>query len=55
MEAMMSLSDTYDFEYLVNEAERLVIEELEVQLDEFTDICKCQDFVLDMAAHALTP
>ena len=49
----MSLRETYDFDGLVNEAERLVLEELEDQLERATDICKCQDCVLDMAAFAL--
>ena len=51
----MSLKDAYDFNFLVNEAERLVLEELEVQLKKDTEgeICKCQDCILDMAAYAL--
>ena len=49
----MGLKNSYDFEYLVNEAERLVFEELEQQLNDNADICKCQDCVLDMAAYAL--
>ena len=51
----MSLKDAYDFEFLVNEAERLVLEELEEQLgrDTGNKICKCQDCILDMATYAL--
>lgn len=51
----MSLRDAYDFEFLVNEAERLVLDELERQLEQDMDgkICKCEDCVLDMAAYAL--
>ncbi len=51
----MAFKDDYDFEYLVNEAENLVIDELEHQLsfDAAAGICKCQDCVLDMAAFAL--
>jgi len=49
----MSLRDTYDFDGLVNEAERLVLGELEAQLAQADDLCKCQDCVLDMAAFAL--
>ena len=51
----MSLQDRYDFEYLVNEAEKMVIDELDHQLDMNKDktICVCQDCVLDMAAFAL--
>ncbi len=51
----MSLKDAYDFDFLVNAAERFVLDELEKQLqkDEEGTICKCQDCVLDMAAYAL--
>lgn len=51
----MSLKDAYDFEFLTNDAERLVLDELEQQLMKDADgkICKCQDCVLDMAAFAL--
>ena len=49
----MSLKDQYDFENLVNEAERLVFSELDNQLKEYNNICKCQDCVMDMAAYAL--
>ena len=51
----MSIRDEYDFEFLVNEAERLVLEQLEKQLMETNsaEVCTCQDCVLDMAAFAL--
>ncbi|MCK5197537.1 MAG: late competence development ComFB family protein [Spirochaetales bacterium] len=51
----MSLRDSYDFENLVNEAERVVLEQMEIQLQQESarDICKCQDCVLDMTALAL--
>lgn len=51
----MSLEDKYDFQFLVNEAERLVLEELEKQLEEDREgkICKCEECILDMAAYAL--
>lgn len=51
----MALRDDYNFEYLVNDAERLVIDELERRLtaDAEGRICRCQDCVLDMAAYAL--
>jgi len=49
----MSLKEDYDFEYLQNAAEELVIDELERQLTEKDKICKCQDCILDMAALAL--
>jgi competence protein ComFB len=45
----------YDFGLLVNEAERLVFESLERQLQERAaeNICTCSDCVIDMAAFAL--
>ena len=49
----MAFADTYDFENLVNEAERMVIRELESQLRSAVGVCTCQDCVLDMAAFAL--
>jgi competence protein ComFB len=49
----MGFRDIYDFESLVNEAERLVVEELDRQLSGRSDLCRCQECVLDMAAYAL--
>jgi competence protein ComFB len=51
----MSLRESYNFEFLINEAEHLVLEQLEEELgaEKAKDICKCQDCVLDMAALAL--
>ncbi len=51
----MSLRESYDFENLINETERMVMEQMEKQLqDEKADeICKCEDCVLDMTALAL--
>jgi len=49
----MGLKDSYDFDSLVNDAERLVLAEMEVQIAAARDICTCQDCVLDMAAYAL--
>ena len=51
----MSLKESYNFENLINEAERLVLEKMEIQLQQESsrDICKCQDCILDMAALAL--
>ncbi len=48
----MSLLERYNFEDLVNEAERLVIEELESQLAARGHDAS-EDQVLDMAAYAL--
>ena len=50
----MALIDNYDFEYLKNDAENLVIKELGRQLELYTTtICRCNDCVVDMAAIAL--
>jgi len=49
----MGLRDSYDFDSLVNEAERFVLGELEARIAADTSICRCQDCVLDMAAFAL--
>jgi competence protein ComFB len=50
----MALETRYDFQFLENETERAVLDELERQLDSFEgDICKCNDCVVDMAAIAL--
>ncbi len=50
----MALADRYNFEDLVNEAERLVMDELERQLGERGALEGLEeDLVLDMAAYAL--
>jgi competence protein ComFB len=51
----MGLKERYNFEFLTNEAERVVLEKLEehLQNEAFQEVCKCQDCVLDMAAYAL--
>ena len=51
----MRLRDRYDFDILVNEAEKLVVDELERQLalPENQDVCSSSDCVLDIAAYAL--
>ncbi|HDQ13528.1 MAG TPA: competence protein ComFB [Sediminispirochaeta sp.] len=51
----MGLQENYNFDFLVNEAERMVLEELEHQLDSEKNkkICTCEECVLDMAALAL--
>jgi len=49
----MAFVDNYDFHSLKNEAEQLVLQELEHQLAaEGEDICQCNDCVLDMATMA---
>jgi competence protein ComFB len=51
----MGIRNNYDFENLVNETERIVLEQMEIQLEHegMEEICKCQDCVLDMTALAL--
>ncbi|MDR3122474.1 MAG: late competence development ComFB family protein [Treponema sp.] len=50
----MAFFDDYNLENLVNEAERLVQEELSRQLESYQgEICLCNDCVVDMAARAL--
>jgi competence protein ComFB len=51
----MTLIDRYNFELLVNEAEKLVLEELGAQLEAYNEeeICICNECVVDMAAMAL--
>lgn len=51
----MALKERYDLENLVNEAERLVFEQLEILIDDpdHADVCKCHDCILDIAALAL--
>jgi len=50
----MAFTDDYDFHELKNEAEQLVLQELERQLEECKDeeFCRCSDCILDMAAMA---
>jgi competence protein ComFB len=49
----MGLQERYDFDSLVNEAERLVIEEMARQLPRNKGLCTCEECVLDIAAFAL--
>ncbi|MFW5684949.1 MAG: late competence development ComFB family protein [Spirochaetota bacterium] len=49
----MALADRYNLEDLVNEAERLVLDELDRQLDARGDEDLEEDLILDMAAYAL--
>jgi competence protein ComFB len=49
----MPITDAYDFDSLINESERLVLQELEAQLKTAAGVCTCKDCVLDMAAFAL--
>jgi competence protein ComFB len=50
----MDLNNMYDFDKLKNEAEVMVIREMEVQLEkEPEEVCRCEECVLDIAALAL--
>jgi len=50
----MAFIDRYDFENLVDEGKKLVIEELGRQLENYPEeICKCNECVVDMATLAL--
>ena len=49
----MDINSSYNFEYLKNEAEEIVKEVLERELEKDNDICKCQDCILDIVAFAL--
>lgn len=49
----MSLEDRYNFEELANEAERVVLDELERQLADCGVSDPDEDQILDMAAYAL--
>ena len=50
----MAFADSYDFVLLKNEAEELVLRELEHQLNAYpAEICRCNDCVVDIAAIAL--
>ncbi|MBN2737815.1 MAG: late competence development ComFB family protein [Spirochaetales bacterium] len=49
----MSLRENYNIDNLQNEAEILVFEEMDKQLEKLPHICKCEECVLDMAALAL--
>jgi competence protein ComFB len=50
----MAFIDDYNFDLLKNEAEVLVIREVEIQLTkEPEETCRCNECVVDMAAIAL--
>jgi competence protein ComFB len=48
----MGIREEYDFGLLVNEAEKIVIDEMEKQIPG-SGICTCKDCVLDVATLAL--
>jgi len=50
----MALTDTYNFDLLKNEAEELVLNELEKQIEGYgPELCRCNECIVDMAAIAL--
>ncbi len=49
----MSFHKKYDFSLVVNEKVRLVIDELEKQLQKRPEVCQCEECVLDMVTLAL--
>jgi len=50
----MAFIDEYDFELLKNEAETIVIREIEQQLNSgHEDMCRCNDCIVDIAAMTL--
>jgi len=50
----MGLIDEYDFDLLKNEAENLVIHEMERQLEtEQEGMCRCNECIVDIAAISL--
>jgi len=50
----MAFTDQYDFDLLKNEAEVMVIREMEQQLSSgYAGLCRCNDCIVDIAAIAL--
>jgi len=50
----MAFTDEYDFDLLKNEAEILVIREMEQQLKNgYEGMCRCNECIVDIAAIAL--
>ncbi|MDX9800597.1 MAG: late competence development ComFB family protein [Spirochaetia bacterium] len=49
----MGLNKLYNFDFLKNEAEELVKEVLEKEMEKDKTICDCQDCVLDIVGFAL--
>jgi len=49
----MAFQDKYDFSLLVNDKEHFIVSELEAQLKVRTEVCRCQECILDMVALAL--
>jgi len=50
----MAFTDEYDFDLLKNEAEVLVIREIEEQLEKgHEEMCRCNECIVDIAAISL--
>jgi len=49
----MAFKDQYDFDLLKNEAENLVIREMEKQINAEQGMCKCNECIVDIAAISL--
>jgi competence protein ComFB len=49
----MTIRESYDFDSLSNEAEELVVSEIERQIPAHPELCKCSECILDVAAYAL--
>jgi competence protein ComFB len=49
----MGIREKYDFHSLRNEAEELVVAEIERQIPAHPELCTCSECILDIAAYAL--
>jgi competence protein ComFB len=49
----MAIKERYDFDSLSNEAEELVVSEIEKQIPDYPGLCTCSECILDVAAYAL--
>jgi len=49
----MAIRERYDFDSLYNEAEELVVSEIEKQIPDYPELCTCSECILDVAAYAL--
>jgi competence protein ComFB len=49
----MSIKERYDFDSLKNEAEDLIVAEIERQIPANPRLCTCSECILDVAAYAL--
>ena len=49
----MAIRERYDFDSLSNDAEELIISEIEKQIPGHPELCTCNECILDVAAYAL--